>query len=200
MASEEHQKKSEDRDESLIKEFLSGDQEAFTKLVQKYETPLLSFLVRYMGDLHEAEEVFQEVFLRVYKNTERFDLSKKFKAWVYSIAVNCARTALKRKKNDPLLARAQSTETDLSVLEGRAGEEYSPSTKHDSKEAGNLIRNAVLSLPRRQREVFLLFQYQGLSYEEIARVLGRPLGTVKSQMHYAVISLKEKLKDVVGSV
>ena len=74
-------------------------------------------------------------------------------------------------------------------------EKYSPEKKLETTEMGELVKNAVKSLPRRQQEVFVLFQYQELNYAEIAAVLGRPLGTIKSQMHYAVLALREKLRE-----
>ena len=184
-------------DESLIADFLGGSEPAFEQLVRRYENPLLGFLFRYLRDMQEAEEVFQEAFIRVYTKAGRFDASRKFKTWLYTIALNLARTSLKRRRTSPLLAREEQTggEQDKIVLEGEAPQQYSPESSQQRREIGELVKEAVTSLPMRQQEVFVLFQYQDLSYAEIASVLGRPLGTVKSQMHYAVLALREKLKE-----
>lgn len=185
-------------DESLVKEFLGGGKKAFEQLVRRYEMPLMGFLFRYLADIQDAEEVFQETFIRVYTKGERFDATRKFKTWLYTIAINLARTALKRRRSAPLLAREDESgrHDDRAVLEGETGEDYSPDKRHAGRELGELVKDAITSLPCRQQEVFVLFQYQGLSYAEIAGVLGRPLGTIKSQMHYAVLALREKLKEV----
>jgi RNA polymerase sigma-70 factor (ECF subfamily) len=184
-------------DESLMIDFVAGDEKAFDVLVHKYETPLINFLFRYLGDGADAEEVFQEAFIRVYTKRERFDPSRKFKTWLYTIALNLARTKLKRKRSAPLVAREENSggSQDKIVLEGEAPEEYSPERNQETRELGEMVRAAVASLPQKQREVFMLFQYQDLNYAEIASVLGRPVGTIKSQMHYAVASLREKLKE-----
>lgn len=184
-------------DESLLAAFLEGEEKTFEQLVRRHERPLLNFLYRYLGEVQEAEEVFQETFIRVYTKALRFDPEKKFKTWLYTIALNLARTAFKRKRTSPLLARQDDSggSQDKIVLEGQASEEYLPEKKQNNRELGELVENAVKSLPRRQREVFMLYQYQELSYAEIAAVLGRPLGTIKSQMHYAILALRDKLKD-----
>jgi RNA polymerase sigma-70 factor (ECF subfamily) len=184
-------------DESLMVEFVAGDEKAFDVLVHKYETPLLNFLYRYLGDNADAEEVFQEAFIRVYTKRERFDATRKFKTWLYTIALNLARTLLKRRHSAPLVARGDDLggSQDKIVLEGEAAEEYSPERSQETKELGEMVRAAVTTLPQKQREVFMLFQYQGLNYAEIAAILGRPVGTIKSQMHYAVAALREKLKE-----
>ncbi len=184
-------------DESLMVEFVAGDEKAFDVLVRRYEAPLVNFLFRYLGDGADAEEVFQEAFIRVYTKRERFDADRKFKTWLYTIALNLARTALKRKRSAPLVAREEDSggSQDKIVLEGEAPEGYSPDRSQETKELGEMVRAAVTSLPRKQREVFMLFQYQGLNYAEIASILGRPVGTIKSQMHYAIAALREKLKE-----
>jgi RNA polymerase sigma-70 factor (ECF subfamily) len=184
-------------DESLMVDFVAGDEKAFESLVRRYESPLVSFLFRYLGDGADAEEVFQEAFIRVYTKRERFDAGRKFKTWLYTIALNLARTRLKRKRSAPLVAREEDYggSRDKIVLEGEAPEEYSPDRNQEARELGEMVRVAVASLPQKQREVFMLFQYQGLNYAEIGSILGRPVGTIKSQMHYAVAALREKLKE-----
>ena len=185
-------------DESLVAESVEGSEQAFETIVRRYETPLMNFLFRYLHDTQEAQEVFQETFIRVYTKAGSFDPKRKFKTWLYTIAVNLARTSLKRRRSSPLLAREDTSGggQDKIVLEGEAPEQYSPESTQRKREIGEMVKEAVSSLPLRQREVFVLFQYQELSYAEIASILGRPLGTIKSQMHYAVLALREKLKEV----
>jgi RNA polymerase sigma-70 factor (ECF subfamily) len=185
-------------DEKLMELFLEGDRKAFEELVHRYETQLVNFLYRYLSDTGEAEEAFQETFIRVYTKAESFDREKKFKTWLYTIAINLARTALKRRRAAPLLAREQESQEaqDRTVLEGQAAAGDSPERTQESTETGELIKRAVMSLPQKQREVFVLCQYQGLSHAEIASILDRPVGTIKSQMHYAVVALREKLREV----
>jgi len=185
-------------DENLIKNFLEGDVKSFEELVHRYEIPLMGFLQRYTGNYQEAEEVFQETFLRVYTKAQRFDPERSFKTWVYTIALNLARTALKRRYSAHVLARSdhEGGNQDKIILEGEAPEEYSAESVQERSEVSELIRDAVLSLPEKQRDVFVLYQYQNLCYTEIASVLGRPVGTIKSQMHYAIQALRDRLKDI----
>ena len=186
-------------DEELVALFLAGGEEAFEALVRRYEKPLVRFLVRYTSDSALAEEIFQETFIRVYNKAASFDQGRVFKTWLYTIAVNLARTEITRMKNRPKavsldmsLDGADDSGKSLAAL--LPSQEKGPDEKASLKEIGLVIRQAVEGLSGRHREVFLLYQYEHLSYQEIAESLGLPLGTVKSQMHYALKYLREKLE------
>lgn len=187
-------------DESLLAEFLQGKRYPFAVLVKRYELPLLNFIYRYTQDREESEDIFQETFLRVAKRAKSFNPEMTFKTWLYTIALNLCRTRAKRRSTMPLLASEQTGQDkdDKVSLEVSPAPESPPEMPLSGRELAGKIAEAVNSLSPKHREVFILYQYQNFSYEEIAHLLGRPLGTIKSQMHYAVAYLKDKLKDLIG--
>ncbi len=169
-------------DEALIKKFRAGDRGAFAQLVSKYERPLVNFLYRMTGDAGRAEELFQESFLRVFKHAGRFDTSRKFKTWLYTIASNLARNELRRRgKELPLTGVPASTGPG-------------PQEKLESKEVEESVRGAVALLPEDQRLVLTMRIYQELTYEEIGEILGCSTGTAKSRMFYAMEKLRRHLE------
>jgi RNA polymerase sigma-70 factor (ECF subfamily) len=188
-------------DESLLAQFLQGKRDPFEVLVKRYELPLLNFIYRYTQDREESEDIFQETFVRVAKRAKTFNPEMTFKTWLYTIALNLCRTRAKKRLSMPFLASEHigADEDDRVSLESSAAPESLPETLLSDRELAGKIAEAVNSLSPKHREVFILYQYQNFSYEDIAHLLGRPLGTIKSQMHYAVAYLKDKLKDLISS-
>jgi RNA polymerase sigma-70 factor (ECF subfamily) len=188
-------------DEGLLARFLAGSEDAFAELVIRYEKPLVRFLMRYLSDQHAAEEVYQEAFMRVYNNAARFEEGRKFKTWLYTIALNLARTESARERSRPPMlaidaARAKSGESEpLAALLPAKGQ--MPEERASEKEEAGIVKKAVMELSDRHREVFIMCHYEHLSYDEISETLNRPVGTIKSQMHYAIRELREKLSKVL---
>jgi RNA polymerase sigma-70 factor (ECF subfamily) len=186
-------------DEALIREFLRGEQAMFETLVRRYEAPLGNFIYRYLGDAARTEEIFQEVFLRVYTRAAQFRSEGRFRSWLYAIAANLCRDELRRRPRSSVSLNGQTTGEGNSPLKERVPAPVpAPDEVAEQRELGRLIRAAVDTLPETQREVFLLYEYQGLSYREIAEALDRPLGTIKSQMHHALKHLRRKLEKLTG--
>lgn len=185
-------------DEELIARFLAGSDAAFEVIARRYEVSLVRFLMRYVGRKEAAEEIYQETFIRVYRKAASFEQGRKFKTWLYTIGLNLARTEMAKLRNRPKMARLDSTPggDDRSTSLGSAipSDEMPPVEQVAQKEIGIIIRKAVEELSDRHKEVFILYQYDNLSYEEISETLGRPLGTIKSQMHYALKDLRAKLE------
>jgi RNA polymerase sigma-70 factor (ECF subfamily) len=196
-------------DERLFARFREGgDRDAFAELVRRHHGPVSAFLRRRVGDPHRAEELVQETFLAAFSRAETFEPGRPFKPWLYAIAVNSARAAGRRAARDPV-APAADLSGPASGPAGDSGDGPRPPDWADpadpapgpdalaqSGELAAAVREAVSSLPEAQAEVVLLSQYQGLSYPEIAEATGRPLGTIKSLMHYAVKALRLKLEAV----
>src|SRR5215470_6076778 len=90
-------------DASIVEAFLGGEERAFTELVERYQTRLLNFIYRTIGDRERAEDLVQEVFIRVYRHLHRFDRTKKFSTWVYTIASNLAKNELRNRSRNPLV-------------------------------------------------------------------------------------------------
>lgn len=182
-------------DEELLVRFVEGDREALAELVRRYERPLFSYLVRMLGQSAAAEDAFQEVCLRLVQGADTYDASRLVRPWLYAIATNvCRRQGARRKRRRAIpLDSAADEEEPGSALELRA-DIVSPVEVAERRELAQLVREAVEALTEHQREVFVLYQYQGLKYVEIARAVGRPLGTVKSDMFYALRTLRRRLE------
>lgn len=182
-------------DGDLVGRFLEGDISAFENLVKRYEGPLTHFLLRYVRDTLTAEEIFQETFVRVYRKAASFQRDKHFRTWLYTIALNLARTAIRKKRKGEVSLDADFGGDDDAALGDRiAADVHGPEDLAAGSELKREIERAVASLSEKHREVFILYQYDGCAYEEISKITRRPVGTVKSQMHYAIKELRRKLE------
>ena len=178
-------------DEQLFAAFLEGRQEMFGSLVRRYRQSLYAFICRMTGSKADAADLFQETFIRVFRYGESYRGQSSFKTWLYAIASNVCRTHIAKMK-----PRTASTEEIDCEVENGARQ---ASAVLELKEAGERIARAVAALPRAQREVFVLKAYEDMKYPEIAQALQRPLGTVKSQMRYALRKLRDELGGLWGS-
>jgi RNA polymerase sigma-70 factor (ECF subfamily) len=172
-------------DAQIVRAFLGGDARAFTELVTRYQTRLLNFVYRTIGDRERAEDLVQEVFVRVYRHLHRFDQSKKFSTWIYTIASNLAKNELRNRSRNPLVlfqAIRKQWEPDTRPLQFE-----DPSARPDDlfrkRHLRELVEWAVSQLPEHHRDVFVLRELEGKSYEEIAAITGCNLGTVKSRLN-----------------
>jgi len=169
-------------DEKLVEGFLQGEQKMFAELVRRYERPLYAFIHRMIGNETDAADLFQDTFLRVFRHARNFDHRSAFKTWLYAIAANRCRSYL--AKPNPLVINNPPPHK-----ESHSHEPGPPAAAH-AREFCERVRQIVARLPLQQREVFILKAYDDLTYSEIARTLGRPIGTVKSQMRYSLKKLR----------
>lgn len=172
-----------DSDETLFAAYGRGDADKLGELVRRYEAPLFRFLHRRAGNAAQAEDLFQETWMSVIKGRASFKEGSAFKPWLYAIALNLARGA---RRSLPAAGPLPPESAPLSP--------DSPTRALARRESAAAVRRLIDALPDVQREVFTLSEYDGLSYAEIGQLLGRPLGTVKSQMHYAVRQIREGLE------
>jgi RNA polymerase sigma-70 factor (ECF subfamily) len=174
-------------DAGVVEAFLGGEERAFTELVNRYQTRLLNFIYRTVGDRERAEDLVQEVFIRVYRHLHRFDRSKKFSTWVYTIASNLAKNELRNRSRNPLVLfqTMKNTWED----EDRPLQFEDPQSRPDDmfrkRHLRQLVEHTVAQLPEHHREVFVLRELEGKSYEEIAEITDCNLGTVKSRLNRA---------------
>jgi RNA polymerase sigma factor (sigma-70 family) len=168
-------------DAALVRRCLAGDPAACRELVGRFQTDVFAVCQRLLSHSHDAEDVTQEVFLRVFRSLTRWDSARPLRPWVLGIAVNRCRTWLGRRATRPELADYLHETPD-----------HRPAD--DSTELRTEIRAAVDALRDEYREVFVLFHEQGQSYEEIAEAVGRPVGTVKTWLHRARFELLERLR------
>jgi RNA polymerase sigma-70 factor (ECF subfamily) len=159
-------------------------------LVRRHERPLFNFILRTVHGRALAEELFQETFLRALRALPDFQTHAEHasvRAWLYRIAVNLCRDEVRSARFQAATALAEELTDDLP----HGGP--SPEASAAVEQRARVVRAAVMELTEVQREVVLLFQYQGLTYPEIALTLEIPLGTVKSRMHAALSALGKKL-------
>jgi RNA polymerase sigma-70 factor (ECF subfamily) len=181
---------------ALIEAHLRGDLRAFDQIVTRYQVRLLNFVYRMIGDRERAEDLVQEAFLRVYRHLDRFDRTRKFSTWVYTIASNLAKNELRNRSRSPLIpfeqARPQDQENERPV------EFEDPSSRpddlYDRRHLKALVDDTVAKLSSHHREVFVLRELEGKSYEEIAEIMHCNLGTVKSRLNRARQSFAELIQ------
>ncbi|MCB9640264.1 MAG: sigma-70 family RNA polymerase sigma factor [Myxococcales bacterium] len=174
-----------------------NDRRAFAELLQRYQRPLYNYILRMVRQPAEAEELFQETFLRIYQNLENFRGGASFSPWAYRIAHNICIDALRSPRNRmnvPL--DAEHGETNQSLADRLEGRSPNPEDELYRQQVGVRIQEAVEKLPPAIRAVFVLYQYQHLPYEQIAESLDIPLGTVKSRMHTALRKLSHYLRQL----
>ena len=179
----------------LVKYRMDGDREAYAQLVQRYERQLYSYLRRYLGHAEMAEDVFQATFLQVHLKCDRFDETRRFRPWLYTVATNQAIDAQRRNKRHRMVSldRGSSSEdvdigTLVNLLEGK---ESDPLENVSQLERGQWVQDAIDQLSEAMRSVIELVYYQGMKYREAAEILDIPVGTVKSRLHAAIIKLYE---------
>lgn len=174
-------------DSELAAEFLAGEPRAFDELVARYQDRLLNFIYRTIGDRDRAEDLVQETFVRVYRHLHRFDQTKKFSTWIYTISGNLAKNELRNRSRNPLVlfqAIKKNWDTDHRPLEWEDNS-YRPDDLFRKRHLKETVEWAVAKLPEHHRMVFVLRELQGKTYEEIAEITGVNLGTVKSRLNRA---------------
>jgi RNA polymerase sigma-70 factor, ECF subfamily len=174
-------------DSGVVAAFLAGERRAFNELVERYQNRLLNFVYRTTGDRERAEDLVQETFIRVYRHLHRFDQSKKFSTWVYTIASNLAKNELRNRSRNPLVLFQmfrKSDDVDSRPLEWEDNT-YRPDDLYRKRHLKSMVDSAVDQLPEHHRTVFMLREMEGKTYEEIADITGANLGTVKSRLNRA---------------
>lgn len=174
-------------DSDLMRAYLGGEERAFQELVERYQTRLLNFLYRTIGDRERAEDLLQEAFIRAYRHAHRFDQSRNFSAWIYTIASNLAKNELRNRARRALVFQA-------APRDGGAGGDGTPQVEDprsrpddlfDKRSLQALVKASIERLPEHHRQVFVLRELEGKSYDEIAEITRCNLGTVKSRLSRA---------------
>jgi len=177
----------------LIEAHLAGDPRAFGRIVERFQVRLLNFVYRMIGDRERSEDLVQEAFLRVHRHLDRFDRSRKFSTWVYTIASNLAKNELRNRSRSPLVTFEQARprdEDDPRPIDFEDSENR-PDDLYERRHLKALVDRTVARLSSHHREVFVLRELEGKSYEEIAEIMHCNLGTVKSRLNRARQSFAE---------
>lgn len=184
-----------DQNALLVAAHLAGDERAFGELMRRYQPRLLNFIHRMIGDRERAEDLVQEAFVRVHRHLHRFDPTRKFSTWVYTIASNLAKNELRNRARSPLVfpdsARAL-TDSDARPLDVEDPNSR-PDTLFANRWLHDLVQATVAQLSAHHRVVFVLRELEGRSYEEIAEVTHTNLGTVKSRLNRARSAFTEMI-------
>jgi len=173
-----------DIDFSLMQAIQKGDMVAFNAMVNRYKDRLMNVIGRMLSSHEEAEDIVQETFVRVYQHRQSFNFQHCFSTWIYTIGLNLARNELRKRRRFKFF--------EISELQG-SEKEFAVDPKLPSR-VPELLSEAVEQLPGKYREAFLLRDIEEMPYEEVAKVLDVPLGTVKSRVNRARLMLREKLK------
>ena len=189
-------------DNNLVRDFIAGNDAAFTLLVTKYKDALTNYLNVMVGNYDVAADLAQETFLRVYRNISRYSNIYQFSTWLYRIATNLAIDEMRYRKRrgqvfyNNVWDSSRSGEPDrpeMQISDVRRG----PRDEVLRKESGQILGDAIRSLPEKYRTAFIMKEIQELPYETIAKVLKCSTGTIKSRLHRARELLQRKLEHYV---
>jgi RNA polymerase sigma-70 factor (ECF subfamily) len=180
-----------DSDEQLMLSYARGDARAFETLYGRHKGPLYRFVLRSVKSAGEAEELFQEIWMRAVEARARYEPRAKFTTWLYTIAHNRLVDHWRAKGLTLVSLESEEGET-MDVPAGPAAE---PHRRAEGREAVARILTALAALPAAQREAFLLHEESGLSIAEIAAATGVPEETAKSRVRYAMNKLRETIDD-----
>ena len=175
-------------DEWLMGQVAGGQRDHLETLVRRYASPLLTYLHRMCGDRHRAEDLFQDVFLAVWEKRRTYRFPRTFRSWLFAIAKNRCREAFRHWRPG---TAGSLPEGDAEVAETAT---RSPVELAVAAETARLVAAAVAQLPDQQRTVLVLRNWNGLSYAEIAEVVGRGEATVRSHMHHALVAMRRYLE------
>jgi len=182
----------------LIFKAKSGNDSAFEELVFRYDKTVLGIALRFTSDNDEAKDVYQEVFIRVYKGLKNFEMKSEFSTWLYRITTNVCLTHKSRSKKHlqtSINDQFESDEDGTNKYE-LIDEEADPAEYMLNRDLGNIINNAVESLSAKQRITFILKHYEGYKIREIAEMLNCKEGTIKKYLFDAVRNLRKMLEPI----
>lgn len=182
-------------DETLLQRHLDGDFQAFGALVRRYQRELFNFLARFTGDPSLADDIFQEAFLQVHVSAPNFDMARRLKPWLFTIAANKARDALRsraRRQAAPLDAAVGGDQEHGAYVDLMPANIPAPDQASLNLETRRVVEDVVSEMPAPLRTVLLLCYFHEFLYKEIAEMLGVPLGTVKSRLHAALKDFRRR--------
>ena len=177
-------------DAELLARFGEGDEAAFRELVNRYKNGLYAFLKKFLNHQDMVEDTFQETFLQLFTSRDSFDTSRPLRPWLFTIAANKAKDALRKRQRTAAIhigAIAESQEMSFDdVLNTLTSDRTMPYEDLQKGETVSLVGNIITDMPENLREILILAYFDKFSYKQMARILSIPIGTVKSRLHTAV--------------
>lgn len=181
---------------NLMLRFQNGDESAFREIVEQHKLSVLNLCYRFVGNREDAEDIAQDVFIRILKAAPRYKPNASLSTWIYRITVNVCLNFNRRKKILNFFSLNHQYESGQTA-EDRLPElmsEEQPDSELEKKELQKIVQDAIQSLPENQQTVVVLHRYEGLSYQQIADVLDTTVSAVESRLHRAKLNLQKKLK------
>lgn len=184
-------------DVDLMLRVKAGDAEAFNQLMDKYQRTVVNLVFRFTGDAENAEDLAQEVFLRIYRAAPRYEPKAKFFTYLYQVTLNLCRNERERntrRKASSLDSRGGQDDKAWEIADPEVGAE----TLVQRQEMAAQVQAAIQDLPQEQRQLLILQRFQDLGYEELAEVTAQTVSAVKAKLHRARLALKKKLEPLLG--
>jgi RNA polymerase sigma-70 factor (ECF subfamily) len=185
-------------DVQLMKRYAAGDEGAFRELVSQYKDSLYAFLRRFLNDRDLVDDVFQETFMQLYVSRDTFDQSKPLRPWLFTIAANKAKDALRRSQRVDATNLGSLFDSDEhsidDVLNTLDHDDRAPYDDLIREETAVQVKRVIARMPAKLREILILAYFHKFPYAEISGILGIPVGTVKSRLHIAVNRFAEDWK------
>jgi len=181
-------------DEEIITSYKNNDQEALKIIIERYTSSLFNFAAR-LANKNDAPDIVQEIFIKIWKNINNFDARKaSFKTWIFTIARNTVTDFLRKKRNILFSDMRKDDEEDVnSFAENIEAEELLPDLALEKLEDAEFLNKTLQKLRPNYQEVLILHYQEQMTFEEIGKVLGKPLNTIKSQHRRAIIELRKIL-------
>jgi RNA polymerase sigma-70 factor (ECF subfamily) len=190
-------------DADLLARYVAGEETAFREIVARYKDGLYTFLGQFLNQRDLIDDVFQDTFIQVFTSRGSFDTSRPLRPWLFTIAANKAKDALRKRQRTaatPIgtIAGAQDMSFD-DVLNGLTADTAVPEDEVERAETAAQVRAVIASMPENLREILILAYFNKFSYKQMAQILSIPIGTVKSRLHTAVGRFAREWKASRGS-
>jgi len=190
-------------DAELLQEYIAGDESAFREIVNRYKNSLYSFLKQFLNQPDLVDDVFQETFLQLFTSRRSFDPSRPLRPWLFTIAANKAKDALRKSQRGNAVPIGTISESeDMSfdeMLNALSSDTAVPYDEVERNETAARVNEVIANMPESLREILLLAYFNRFSYKQMADILSIPIGTVKSRLHTAVARFAKDWKSGVGS-
>jgi len=187
-------------DSELLVRFGQGDEESFGEIVSRYKNGLYAFLNQFLNRHDMVEDVFQETFLQLYASRKSFDASRPLRPWLFTIAANKAKDALRKSQRTTAVSigtLASSDEMSFEdVLSSLSCDQAQPTEELERQETALRVNRVIADMPETLREILILAYFNKFSYKQMADVLSIPIGTVKSRLHTAVARFAKDWKSL----
>jgi RNA polymerase sigma-70 factor (ECF subfamily) len=184
-------------DEELVARSIRGDTDSFNELVLRWERSIYALAYRTIGRDEDARDICQETFLRAFRGLPAFRGQAKFSSWLYRITLNLCRDWIRRERRTPLVQGADEMES-IELMAGEPAESIEDLV--DRRDLARAVERAMSRLSEAQRMAIVLKEYHGLTFQEIADIVGCPLSTVKTRLYQGLNVLRRELTTIVGRV